>query len=44
MRRFQYAAEVFTSLSASKRQMRLPVFALIACTPWSQEPMKRRLP
>ena len=44
MRRFQYAAEVFTSLSASKRQMRLPVFALIACTPWSQEPTKRRLP
>jgi hypothetical protein len=38
------AAEVLTSLSAWKRQMRRPVFALRAWTPWSQEPMKRRLP
>src|SRR5215207_2407660 len=40
----QYAAEVFTSLSAWKRQTRRPVFALIAWTPWSQEPKKSRLP
>jgi hypothetical protein len=38
MRLCQYAGEVFTSLSAPKRQMRFPVFALIACTAWSQEP------
>jgi hypothetical protein len=27
------AADVFTSLFAWKRQIRLPVFALTACTP-----------
>jgi hypothetical protein len=44
MRPRQYAAEVFTSLSAWNRQIRRPVFALIACTPLSQAPKKRRLP
>ena len=39
-----HAAEVFTWLSAWKRQIRWPFFALIACTPLSQEPTYSRLP